>query len=121
MVAGITKSKVLAGAGGLCLLAVGWASANEPAAPAGRDDASGAGEINPRLLRRFAPARTSIDGPAGPANEAQVRLGRMLFFDTRLSKGNDISCNSCHSLERYGVDGEKTSLGHNGKRGSRNA
>ena len=45
----------------------------------------------------------------------------MLWFDTRLSRGNDLSCNSCHDLEHFGVDGKRVSLGHMGKAGRRNS
>ncbi|MCW5801693.1 MAG: c-type cytochrome [Deltaproteobacteria bacterium] len=73
--------------------------------------------INPRLLRRFQP----LDQAAAPENPALVDLGRMLFFDKRLSRDRDVSCNSCHRLDRYGVDHEATSTGARGKRGRRNA
>lgn len=56
-----------------------------------------------------------------PITGAKVDLGRMLYYDTRLSLGQDISCNSCHKLDAYGVDGEPTSLGHRGQRGDRNS
>ncbi|MDE0886097.1 MAG: cytochrome-c peroxidase [Myxococcota bacterium] len=56
-----------------------------------------------------------------PMPEARVNLGRMLYFDPRLSLGQDISCNSCHRLDLYGVDGEPTSPGHRGQRGGRNS
>jgi cytochrome c peroxidase len=78
-------------------------------------------DIDPRFLKRFAPVRASIDGPEGPPTREQVELGRKLFFDPRLSRGGEISCNTCHRLDRYGVDGLKTSIGHNGQRGKRNA
>ena len=79
-------------------------------------------EINPRLLRRFKRVRTAIDAtPDKPASEAMVDLGRMLFFDNRLSKKHDLSCNSCHDLEHYGVDGRPTSIGADGKMGRRNS
>ena len=51
----------------------------------------------------------------------RITLGRMLYFEARLSKNQDISCNSCHDLARYGVDGEKTSPGHKKTRGDRNS
>ena len=77
--------------------------------------------FNPRLLRRFAPVRSVLsDNPASVTDE-RVTLGRMLFFDKRLSKGQQISCNSCHALDRYGVDGQRTSTGHRGQKGARNA
>ena len=38
-------------------------------------------------------------------------LGRMLWFDPRLSRSGFISCNSCHNLSTGGVDNLKTSVG----------
>ncbi len=51
----------------------------------------------------------------------RVHLGKVLYFDKRLSKDNTQSCNTCHNVETYGVDNEATSLGNNGKRGTRNS
>jgi cytochrome c peroxidase len=62
-----------------------------------------------------------VPNPDNPFSEAKIALGRMLYFDTRLSKNHDISCNSCHDLTRFGVDGEPTSPGHRGQRGDRNS
>lgn len=50
-----------------------------------------------------------------------VNLGRHLYFDTRLSKKETISCNSCHNLATYGVDNKPTSPGDEGKNGDRNS
>jgi len=61
------------------------------------------------------------DNPANPMTEEKIALGRKLYFDTRLSKNHDVSCESCHHLAEWGVDGEPTSLGHRGQRGDRNA
>ena len=52
---------------------------------------------------------------------AQVKLGKKLYFEKALSLANDISCNSCHMLDKYGVDNEPTSPGHKGQRGDRNS
>lgn len=78
-------------------------------------------KVNPRLLRRFKPLRDVIASDDNPATQAKVELGRMLYYDKRLSKNQDVSCNSCHRLDHYGVDGERTSAGHRGQRGQRNA
>ncbi len=51
----------------------------------------------------------------------KAQLGKKLFFDTRLSKDDTISCASCHSLESGGVDGLKFSFGIEGKEGGINA
>lgn len=41
----------------------------------------------------------------------KVHLGKLLYFEKRLSKDNSISCNSCHDTTKFGVDGEKFSVG----------
>lgn len=77
--------------------------------------------VNPVQLNAYPALPARIDSPANPVTDAKVALGRMLFFETRLSKNHDVSCNSCHDLAKYGVDGEKTSLGHKKQRGTRNS
>ena len=59
--------------------------------------------------------------PENPVTPAKVELGRMLYYDERLSKNHDVSCNTCHLLDRHGVDGKPTSTGHRDQRGDRNA
>lgn len=63
----------------------------------------------------------AITSETNPITTAKVNLGRMLFYETRLSKGRDVSCYSCHSLKDYGVDGKRVSSGHNGQLGGRNS
>jgi cytochrome c peroxidase len=48
-------------------------------------------------------------------------LGRKLYFENALSITGDMSCNSCHMLDKFGVDNEATSPGHDGTRGDRNS
>jgi cytochrome c peroxidase len=56
-----------------------------------------------------------------PITGEKVKLGRMLYYDKRFSKDNSISCNSCHMLDKYGVDRRPTSPGHDDTRGPRNS
>ncbi|WP_077728251.1 cytochrome-c peroxidase [Methylocaldum sp. 14B] len=51
----------------------------------------------------------------------RIELGKMLYFDPRLSRSWMISCNSCHNLALGGVDLEQTSIGHGWQKGPRNA
>jgi cytochrome c peroxidase len=51
----------------------------------------------------------------------QVELGRMLFFEPRLSSSWLISCNTCHNVGLGGVDLMETSIGHGWQSGPRNA
>jgi cytochrome c peroxidase len=58
---------------------------------------------------------------AKPKNPDMVELGKMLFFDPRLSKSGFISCNSCHNLSMGGTDNLQTSIGHNWQQGPINS
>jgi len=51
----------------------------------------------------------------------KIELGKMLFFDPRLSASEIISCNSCHNLGTGGVDVGPTSVGHGWQKGPRRA
>ena len=55
------------------------------------------------------------------ASDDMIALGRSLYYETRLSKNHDISCNSCHDLAKGGVDNQPFSPGHKGQLGGRNS
>ncbi len=93
------------------VLAVGGCKGKEQAAVA----------IDPAQLTAFAPLPAAMESPANPLTDAKVDLGRMLFYETRLSRDHDVSCNSCHKLDAYGVDGRQFSLGTKQQLGGRNA
>ncbi len=59
--------------------------------------------------------------PGNAATPAKLDLGRMLYFEPRLSQSHSISCNSCHMIGMGGVDLQETSLGHRWQHGGRNA
>lgn len=48
-----------------------------------------------------------------PLTVEKIELGKLLFFDPRLSRDNTISCASCHKPELAWTDGTKLSLGIN--------
>ncbi|MTG98839.1 MULTISPECIES: cytochrome-c peroxidase [Myroides] len=54
-------------------------------------------------------------------DDNKVALGKYLYFDTRLSGEGNISCNSCHNLETFGVDNKAFSPGDDGSLGGRNS
>jgi cytochrome c peroxidase len=56
-----------------------------------------------------------------PMSEAKVALGRLLFYDKRLSLDESMSCGSCHHQDKAFTDGRATSPGVTGERGSRSA
>ena len=85
----------------------------------GQSGATGEGAASHRMMMQRLP--DTLTSGANPCTPAKVNLGRMLFYDARLSKDASISCNSCHDLEKYGVDGVRYSTGVNGQKGSRNS
>lgn len=76
--------------------------------------------INPRLLRRFRPI-AQPKRALSTASADRIALGRMLWYEPRLSADAKVSCNSCHDLARYGVDQRPRSLGVAGRVGRRNS
>jgi cytochrome c peroxidase len=77
--------------------------------------------IDPSELTAFAPLPVDVPAAGGAATDDLVALGKMLYFEPRLSKSQKISCNSCHDLATYGVDNQPTSDGHKGQLGDRNS
>lgn len=75
-----------------------------------------------KARRLFKPVPTAPPAiKENPVTPEKVELGRMLFFDPRLSASWTISCNSCHNIGLGGVDRLETSIGHGWQRGGRNS
>lgn len=74
-------------------------------------------------LSAFADFRPLPDQPPIPADNPQtpekIELGKMLWFDPRLSMDGSISCNSCHNVMFHGGDGRPVGAGIHGQRGGR--
>jgi cytochrome c peroxidase len=52
---------------------------------------------------------------ANPLTEESVELGRRLFYDTRLSGNNQVSCATCHEQRLAFTDGRRTAVGVSGE------
>jgi cytochrome c peroxidase len=60
-------------------------------------------------------ALTAVPHPGGrPPSAAEIQLGRSLFFETRLSSNDKVSCGTCHKPERGFADGLRVSVGVSG-------
>ena len=57
--------------------------------------------------------------PNNPQSSLKILLGKQLYFDTRMSKDNTISCASCHDPAMGWSDAGPTSTGINGQKGGR--
>lgn len=62
------------------------------------------------------------DFSENPITQEGFELGRKLFYDERLSRGQQVSCGSCHAqVHAFADHGVPLSLGVDGKQGMRNA
>ncbi|MFD2634187.1 cytochrome-c peroxidase [Pedobacter mendelii] len=63
--------------------------------------------------------------PVYPANNPysaeKEKLGKLLFFDPRMSVSKQIACASCHDPELGWGDGKRVAYGHDRQNGKRNA
>lgn len=63
----------------------------------------------------------SVNIPRTPQQEAKIELGKMLWFDPRLSLSGKVSCNTCHDLSTNGADTKPLSIGYAGRKGTVNS
>ncbi|MGA8481380.1 MAG: cytochrome-c peroxidase, partial [Chthoniobacterales bacterium] len=82
-------------------------------------------EDDAALLKRaqelFQPLPKDMATPESPITKERVDLGRMLFFDPRLTVDSNMSCASCHQPALYGTDALPTSIGVRQRLHPRNA
>lgn len=82
---------------------------------------SGKVQLNSEALNMFSPLPAVMGSPDNPVTATKVQLGRMLYYDPRLSGNQKISCNTCHPLDAYGAESTKVSTGFKNQKGNRNA
>ncbi|MBW2543464.1 MAG: cytochrome-c peroxidase [Deltaproteobacteria bacterium] len=101
----------------------GSESATEAAEPETQAAALGLDRsaLRERAKAIFGTLPAEAANPNNAITPAKVELGRVLYYEPRLSKNHDVSCNTCHLLDRHGVDGKPTSTGHREQVGGRNA
>ncbi len=97
----------------LVLLAASTANAQQNNGAAGIGDSSS----KPRAAsQKLIPLPQTAPAPKdNPTTPAKVELGKMLFFDPRLSGDNKMSCATCHIPEKAYGDGLARSPGAGGK------
>ena len=78
-------------------------------------------ELQNDAKRTFGILPEKIENKNNPTTSNKVKLGKKLFYDTRLSVDNTISCAKCHFFGLYAIDGLPKSIGNNYKENDRNA
>ena len=69
----------------------------------------------------FGPLPQAMVSEKNPITPEKVKLGKILFYDTRISVDGTVSCARCHPIALYAADGLKKSIGNNCKVNPRNA
>lgn len=81
-----------------------------------------ADSLRDHALTLFEPLPDRIDTVAGhPVTPEQVDLGRMLYFDPRISDTGQFACATCHNPATGGDSNRDTSIGHAWQTGPQNA
>lgn len=78
-------------------------------------------DLTDSFLPMFKALPDAVLSPHNELTDAKIDLGRMLFYDKRMSRSQKLACNSCHFLDEYGNDHVRFSSGHNGAKVGRNA
>ncbi|MBN2886065.1 MAG: cytochrome-c peroxidase [Chromatiaceae bacterium] len=101
-------------------LAVEAASSDEPVVPV---EVSAEARLREKALAAGLSSlpSTLIEPRDNAITPDKIELGRMLFFDPRLSASGVISCNTCHNVGTGGDDNLPTSIGHGWQTGPRNS
>ena len=95
------------------------ATAAPPATPAA--EAPKGRPYDPSQLMVFAVLPEKIERPDNLLTDDKVALGRQLYFDARLSRGGDVSCNTCHDVTKSGAGESAIPEGTKNAKGTRNA
>jgi cytochrome c peroxidase len=62
-----------------------------------------------------------VASPDNPLTAAKVELGKVLFFDPRLSGSGKMACAGCHFVDRAFTDGQPVSTKDDGGKNTRNS
>ena len=87
----------------------------------GKRDGAPARPVGEAVSLRAPLGLPPVAAPEGnPPTEAAIALGRRLFYETKLSSDETISCANCHRPEAYFTDGLTVAKGVGGQLGPRN-
>ena len=77
------------------------------------------------LLRQakniFGPLPQVMTSEKNPITPEKVKLGKILFYETRISVDGTVSCARCHPISLYAADGLRKAIGNNSKVNPRNS
>ncbi|MGQ9857595.1 MAG: cytochrome-c peroxidase [Thermodesulfobacteriota bacterium] len=83
--------------------------------------AKGQQELRAKAMENLFPLRKAPIGRADPIWAERVALGRLLFFEPRVSLDGTVSCSRCHLPQLHATDALPLSVGTMGRPNPRNA
>ncbi len=78
-------------------------------------------DLRAQAVAIFKPLPKEMATPDNPITPEKVALGRMLFFEPRVSEDGTVSCARCHQPSLYGTDGLRKPIGALHRLNPRNA
>ncbi len=66
-----------------------------------------------KATQTLGPLPDSMPSEENPITPEKVKLGKILFYEPRISIDGTASCSKCHPIALYAADGLKKSVGHN--------
>jgi len=66
-----------------------------------------------RTSQILGPLPATMASEQNPITPEKVKLGKILFYEQRISVDGTVSCSKCHTIALYAADGLKKSVGHN--------
>src|SRR5512137_2058628 len=78
-------------------------------------------DLSNQVAQIFQPLSGVLSSPTNPITPEKVKLGKMLFYETRISIDGTVSCARCHPMGLYAADGLRKAIGNNSKLNPRNA
>ena len=88
---------------------------------AGVSSAAGDQDLINKASQIFGPLPQTMPSDQNPITPAKVKLGKILFYELRISIDGTVSCAKCHPISLYAADGLKKARGNNCKENPRNA
>jgi cytochrome c peroxidase len=87
--------------------------------------ALGAAGADEELMKKakvvLGPLPTSMPSEQNPITPEKVKLGKILFYESRISIDGTVSCAKCHPISLYAADGLRKAIGNNCKENPRNS
>jgi len=118
----VTVEKVPLGQGNLLMGIPGGADLTVEAIDAWLADPKNRAVVKPELPLGLAAGAAEIKGTKeNPLTRAKIELGRQLFFDTRLSVDDTVSCASCHDPDNGYAKDTQFGVGVEGQTGDKNS